>query len=96
MNEIKFSWDLKKDLLNRRKHGVAFEEARTVFFDEQARLIHDPDHSEAEERFLLLGMSHKFRLIIVSHAIWDETTIRIISARRPNAHERKEYIRHLS
>lgn len=55
MVELRFEWDPRKDKENQRKHGVSFEEARSVFYDEQARLIHDPDHSEEEERFILLG-----------------------------------------
>lgn len=65
MNGITFSWDERKDYENRRKHGVSFDEAATVFADENARLTHDPDHSQDEERFLLLGFSAKLRLLVV-------------------------------
>jgi len=68
MNGITFSWDERKDYENRRKHGVSFDEAATVFADENARLTHDPDHSQDEERFLLLGFSAKLRLLVVVHA----------------------------
>ena len=67
MGNIEFAWDRRKARSNLVKHGVAFEEAKTVFLDENARLIDDPDHSEEEERFVLLGYSFKARCLIVSH-----------------------------
>ncbi len=63
--DIRFEWDEKKNRENIRKHGVAFEEGQTVFFDPSARLIGDPDHSEREDRFVLLGLSHGGRLLAV-------------------------------
>ena len=92
MGGLTFSWDDRKDRANQRKHGVSFEEAATAFADENARLKHDPDHSQDENRFILLGFSAKLRLLIVAHA-WrqDETEVRIISARKAIRKERKQY-----
>ncbi|QMS90309.1 BrnT family toxin [Nostoc edaphicum CCNP1411] len=92
MSEIKFEWNLSKAKSNERKHGVSFEEAKTVFYDENARLIYDPEHSVEEDRFLLLGMSDEFRLLVVSHLYKDsDRLIRIISVRTATRHERKQY-----
>ena len=92
MYRIVFSWDDKKESQNLQKHGVSFEEAATVFADENARLKHDPDHSQREDRFLLLGFSAKLRMLVVVHAYQqDETEIRIISARKATRNERKQY-----
>jgi uncharacterized protein len=92
---IHFTWSSEKDSLNRRKHGVSFEEARSAFFDERARLMHDPDHSEQEDRFLLLGMSRKLRLLVVCHCYREsEEEIRIISARRATTVEAEQYWRY--
>ena len=92
MDGITFSWDDRKDKQNQRKHGVSFEEAATAFADENARLKHDPDHSQDEDRFILLGFSAKLRLLVVAHACrQDETEVRIISARRASRKERKQY-----
>jgi uncharacterized DUF497 family protein len=92
MDGITFSWDDRKDRENQRKHGVSFEEAATAFADENARLKHDPDHSQDEDRFILLGFSAKLRLLVVAHAYrQDETEVRIISARRASRKERKQY-----
>ena len=89
---IKFLWDPQKDQINRNKHHSSFEEAKTVFFDDNARVIHDPDHSITEERFIILGMSIALRLLIVIHCyIEDESIIRIISARKANKKEQKQY-----
>lgn len=83
MNEVLFSWDDAKGRENLRKHGISFEEAVTVFSDESARLKHDPDHSQQEDRFLLLGFSSKLRILVVVHAYrQDETEVRMISARK--------------
>ncbi len=92
MGRLTFSWDDRKDRANQHKHGVSFEEAATAFADENARLKHDPDHSQDEDRFILLGFSAKLRLLVVAHA-WreDETEIRIISARKAIRKERKQY-----
>jgi uncharacterized protein len=89
---LRFEWDPRKNAANRRKHGVSFEEARTVFSDEHGLLIDDPDHSEAEERFILLGMSASARTLIVCHCYRSSgDVIRIISARRATAAERRSY-----
>jgi len=92
MSSIRFAWDDVKADENRRKHGVSFEEASTVFSDENGRLKHDPDHSQKEDRFLLLGFSAKLRLLIVCHAYREnDELIRIISARKATPNERKQY-----
>ncbi len=92
MRGLRFEWDARKDRENRTKYGISFQEARTVFFDDNARLLGDPDHSEDEERFLLLGLSTHSRLLVVSHCYrQDDEVIRIISARRATARERREY-----
>lgn len=92
MGAIRFAWDEAKAAENRRKHGVAFEEATTVFADENARLKHDPDHSQKEDRFVLLGFSAKLRLLLVCHAYREnDEVIRLISARKATPNERKQY-----
>jgi uncharacterized DUF497 family protein len=89
---IQFVWDEVKSRSNRRKHGISFEEAKSVFFDEDARLLHDPDHSEQEDRFVLLGMSLKLRLLLVCHCYREsENLIRIISARKATKAESQRY-----
>ncbi len=89
---LRFEWDERKNAQNRRKHGISFEEAQTVFFDEQALLIADPDHSEREERFILLGLSGALRTLVVCHCYRLEGgVIRLISARRADPQEREEY-----
>ena len=87
---MRFSWDLSKDLLNQRDHGITFQEATTVFGDSLAVTVSDPDHSIGEERFITIGQSSSGRLLVVCH-IEQGDTIRIISARRATAHERKDY-----
>ncbi len=92
MSTLRFEWDERKAAANLHKHGISFEEARTVFFDERARLIDDPDHSEDEERFILLGLSSTLRLLVVCHCYRSEGNIvRIISARKATANESKSY-----
>jgi uncharacterized protein len=91
MAELRFAWDAQKSAANKRKHGITFEEARSVFSDEHGLLIDDPDHSDEEERFILLGMSASARTLVVSHCYRHGDVIRIISARRANARERSEY-----
>ena len=92
MNAMKFAWDEAKAVENLRKHEVSFEEGSTVFADENARLRHDPDHSQDEDRFVLLGFSVKLRLLIVCHAYCERgEVIRIISARKATPNERKQY-----
>ncbi len=92
MESINFIWDENKNIINQKKHeGVSFDEAKTVFFDELARLIPDPDHSDGEERFILMGVSSKFRLLTVCHCEKNSNTIRIISARKAIKFEKKQY-----
>ena len=91
MSEIYIEWDPTKNVSNQKKHGILFEEAKTVFSDDFARLIIDPDHSQEEERFILLGTSIKSNLLIVCHCIRDEESIRIISARKADKKERNIY-----
>jgi uncharacterized DUF497 family protein len=96
MEEISFSWDKNKNQENKRKHGIGFEEASTAFADENARLKHDPDHSQDEDRFILLGFSAKLRLLVVAHAYrQDGKQIRIVSARKATRNERKQYGQYL-
>ena len=92
MNSLRFEWDQGKATLNFKKHGVSFDEARTVFFDERARLIDDPDHSDGEDRFILLGLSSAMRVVLVCHCLrGDDQLIRIISARKATPRESKSY-----
>ena len=94
MIDLRFEWDLKKAQLNRRKHGVSFEEAETVFEDDFAILIDDPDHSDQEDRFVLLGLSASLRILVVSHTYRKaDDLIRIISARKATRKEREAYNR---
>ncbi len=89
---IRFFWDKRKNASNKKKHGISFEEAETVFYDENARLIHDPDHSEDEDRFILLGMSFNLNILVVVHCYKrDDEIIRIISARKATKNESKQY-----
>ena len=92
MAEIEFEWDPRKDRANRKKHGVSFEEAATAFYDEEGVLLDDPEHSDDEDRFVILGLSSALRLLVVVHAYrGDDATIRIISARRAMRSERDFY-----
>ena len=92
MDGLKFEWDRRQDSANRKKHGVSFSEAKTAFFDENARVIADPDHSDEEDRFILLGLSSQLRLLVVCHCYReDEDTIRIISARKATHSEQRAY-----
>jgi uncharacterized DUF497 family protein len=92
MNGLRFVWDAGKNLANRRKHGVSFEEAQTAFHDENAMVYFDPDHSEEEGRFILLGMSLQLRVLVVCHCYREgESVIRIISARKADKREQEGY-----
>jgi uncharacterized protein len=94
MRPLRFVWDEHKDEANRRKHGVSFEEAQTVFFDENAIQYFDPVHTEEEDRFLLLGLSFRLRILMVCHCYREsEDVIRIISARRATKNEGRAYAR---
>lgn len=89
---IRFEWEPSKDRANQRKHGVSFEEAKSVFYDEFAVQFFDNAHSDSEERFLMLGMSNRANMLLVCHCVRDnESTIRIISARKATRNERKLY-----
>jgi len=92
VSTLRFEWDERKAAANAKMHGVSFDEARSVFFDERARLIDDPDHSADEERFILLGLSSTLRLLLVCHCYRREcNVIRIVSARKATARESKSY-----
>ena len=89
---MRFQWDQSKNLANIKKHNISFEEAKTVFFDDNARLISDPEHSITEERFIILGITNKLRLLVVVHTYKENNeTIRIISARKATKSESKYY-----
>jgi hypothetical protein len=91
---LRFEWDDRKAAANLRHHRVSFVEAQTVFLDEEALLMGDPDHSEDEERFLLLGLSTSLRVLVVCHCYREgDDVIRIISARRADRNEQAEYNR---
>ena len=85
------TWDEAKNLSNQKKHGVSFEEAETVFYDDDSVLFDDPDHSVGEEQFLIIGVTDTEKLCIVSHCYRDEDVIRIISARKATKHEKQIY-----
>ena len=94
MKEIRFEWDRRKERANIKKHGVSFEEARTAFYDENAIQFNDPDHSDEEDRFILLGLSLKPQVLVVCHCFRErETIVRIVSARRADRDEKLEYWR---
>ena len=94
MDRPHFEWDENKNATNQKKHGISFEEAKTVFYDENALLIDDPDHSQEEERFIILGMSRQANLLIVCHCYREsEEVIRIISARKATKNETSAYDR---
>jgi uncharacterized DUF497 family protein len=93
MPELRFTWDPAKAKANAARHGVSFAEAQTVFLDDRARLIDDPEHSHDEPRFLLLGLSVRLRVLVVVHAYREATgIIRLISARRATPRERQQYV----
>lgn len=92
MEYLKFEWDENKNRINQSKHKVSFEEAKTVFYDVEAVVIDDPEHSEEEERFIILGFSEKANLLVVCHCYRaTETVIRIISARKDTRTESEQY-----
>jgi len=92
MDELRFDWDERKNRENQRKHGVSFEEARSVFFDPQAVEFYDDEHGEMEDRFLLLGVSAKLRILMVCHCLREGgNVLRIISARKATRNEQREY-----
>ncbi len=92
MDRLEFEWDHKKNKANSKKHGVSFYEAKTAFYDEYAIQFLDPDHSESEDRFLLLGMSFKLKTLVVCRCFRrEETVVRIISARKADKDEEQAY-----
>ncbi len=92
MSDPAFEWDKRKSSENKRKHGVTFEEAKSAFLDENARVIPDPEHSVDEDRFVLLGLGIQLRVLVVVHCYRQEANvIRIISARKADRSERRQY-----
>jgi uncharacterized DUF497 family protein len=92
VGQLDFEWDERKNTANKRQHGISFEEGKTVFLDENALLINDPDHSTQEERFIMLGLSRTLRALVVCHCCRQGgDVIRLISARRANRLERGQY-----
>jgi len=93
MLELRFSWDEKKNRSNQQKHRVSFEEAQTAFYDENAKIYDDPDPSSDEDRFILLGVSSRLRVLVVCHCYREtESVIRIISARKADRQEQEDYL----
>jgi uncharacterized DUF497 family protein len=92
MKPLRFSWDDRKNRINQNKHDVSFEEAQTVFFDENAIDFFDSDHSQNEDRFLMLGLSYRLRVLVISYCLCEKgSEIRIISARKAAKKEQKVY-----
>jgi uncharacterized DUF497 family protein len=92
MKQLVFEWDKRKEIVNIKKHGISFEEARTTFYDENAVQFFDPDHSDEEGRFILLGVSHRLNTLVVCHCFREEETmVRIISARKADKDEANVY-----
>jgi uncharacterized protein len=90
--DLVFEWDEGKNSANRQKHGVSFEQARAAFLDENARVLPDPEHSEQEDRFVLLGLSASLGILVVCHCYQEEESIvRIISARKADREEQRQY-----
>ncbi len=97
MDKLEFIWGNRKNKANTRKHNVSFEEAQTAFYDEQSVVFFDPDHSDDEDRFILLGISFKLRVLVVCHCFREsETVVRIISARKADKAEESDYWRRRS
>jgi uncharacterized DUF497 family protein len=92
MKPPRFGWSEAKNRQNQQKHGVSFEEARTVFYDEDAVEFFDDEHSENEHRFLLLGLSSRLRVLMICHCFREEgDMVRIVSAWKATPRERKFY-----
>jgi hypothetical protein len=92
MSDISFEWDQNKNLINIKRHKVSFEDAKSVFFDDNARLIYDPEHSIDEERYIILGISSKLKYLVVVHIYKEnDKVIRIISARKATKSEIEYY-----
>ena len=97
MKKMLFTWDDNKNTSNKRKHGISFEEAQAVFFDENAIEFDDPDHSVNEERFILLGLNQNLKVLVICHCYRsNESEIRIITARKATKKEQTVYFRGLS
>ena len=89
---VEFEWDPKKERANLKKHGVSFDEARSIFFDDYAIQFYDDTHSDEEDRFIMLGMSNESRILVVCHCEREaDNLIRIISARKATKSEQKYY-----
>lgn len=92
MEHLNFEWDENKNSINKNKHNISFEEAQTVFYDEMALVIDDPDHSDQEDRFIILDQSIQAKLLVVCHCFREsDTVIRIISARKATKTESNQY-----
>ena len=92
MDKISFVWNEQKAQSNLSKHGISFQEAQSAFYDPNARVSYDPDHSQDEDRYILLGISSSLRMLVVCHLYrHDEKTIRLISARKATKIEQKQY-----
>jgi len=92
MDHITFEWDETKNQKNQEKHKISFEEAKTAFYDQNALVIFDPDHSEDEERFILMGLSQNLNLLVVCHCYRaNDDVIRLISARKADTQEKRVY-----
>ena len=95
-SELRFEWDPNKNATNIQRHKISFDEAASTFLDENGLLIGDPDHSDEEDRFVLLGLSSTLRLLLVCHCYKaDGGLIRIISARKADRQERELYTRRI-
>jgi len=89
---IQFIWDKKKASANLQKHNISFEEAKSVFYDDFARIVFDPDHSETEDRFIILGVSKESNILVVVHCYKEnDSAIRLISARKATRNEKSQY-----
>ncbi len=95
MDTIRFLWDYNKNKINMHKHKISFEEAVSVFYDAEAIIRDDPEHSDEEDRFIILGLSNRANLLVVCHCYREEDSIiRIISARKATANEAKQYYKY--
>lgn len=96
METLKFEWDENKNRINKSKHGISFEEAQSIFYDDDALMIPDEKHSEEEERYIMLGFSVRARLLVVCHCYrYSESVIRIISARKATKTESRQYYKQM-
>lgn len=93
---IKFEWDENKNLINQEAHGVSFQESVSVFYDDDALLLYDPDHSDYEDRFIIIGLSFKANMLVVCHCCREDNIIRIISSRKATKNEKAKYIERLT